>query len=139
VGTASSSRGCTSASSNAWSSRATYSARAITSGGTLAATDFDQIAGAFLARVREAMPVDAAYFCLHGAMAADGEDDPEGLLLAEVRNMLGEKAPIVVSQFGLLSKKSGYARVNPGPATAVAPLVWLDKRVDQRRKRVAST
>jgi dipeptidyl aminopeptidase/acylaminoacyl peptidase len=42
-------------------------------------------------------------------------------------------APIVVSQFGLRSKKSGFARVAAGstaPASTTS-LVWLDKRVDR--------
>jgi dienelactone hydrolase len=41
--------------------------------------------------------------------------------------------PLIVSQFGLRSKKSGFARVAPASAgqTSVTPLVWLDKRVDR--------
>ena len=42
-------------------------------------------------------PVDAIYLSLHGAMAAEQEDDPEGLLLAEIRKIVGEEVPIVVS------------------------------------------
>jgi microcystin degradation protein MlrC len=75
----------------------TYSARAITSGGTLAAESFRRIAEEFLAAVRAAPPVDGIYFSLHGAMSAVGEDDPEGWLLAEVRKIVGEQLPIVVS------------------------------------------
>lgn len=74
-----------------------YSARAITSGGILGAADFDRIAQEFLTRVRGAGPVDAVYFALHGAMASENEDDPEGYLLAETRQILGERIPIVVS------------------------------------------
>ena len=47
--------------------------------------------------MRQAGPVDAAYFALHGAMAAENEDDPEGYLLAQARKILGEHLPIVVS------------------------------------------
>lgn len=75
----------------------TYSARARTSAGTLAAPDWDRIASEFLASLRAAPPVDAAYFSLHGAMAAENEDDPEGFLLAESRQILGEELPIVIS------------------------------------------
>ena len=75
----------------------TYSARAITSGGTLAGADFQRIAGEFLAAIETAPPVDGVYFALHGAMASDGEDDPEGYLLQETRKILGETIPIVVS------------------------------------------
>ena len=42
--------------------------------------------------------------------------------------------PIYVSQFGLRSKKSGYATIRPGPASAVTSLVLLDKRVDRLAK-----
>ena len=75
----------------------TYSARAITSGGTLTAADFRRIAGEFLDAIRGAPPVDGVYFSLHGAMAAEDEDDPEGFLLSETRRLLGERVPIVVS------------------------------------------
>jgi microcystin degradation protein MlrC len=74
-----------------------YSAQATTSGGTLRAADFDRIAAEFLAALRAAPPVDGVYFVLHGAMAAENESDPEGLLLAEARKILGEDVPIVVS------------------------------------------
>ncbi len=74
-----------------------YSARSITSGGILAASDFERIAREFLSSVRGAGLVDAVYFSLHGAMASENEDDPEGHLLAETREILGERVPIVVS------------------------------------------
>ena len=75
----------------------TYSARAITNGGTLAAEDFNRLAGEFLESIRSAPKVDAVYLSLHGAMSAENEDDPEGFLLAEVRRLLGERIPIVIS------------------------------------------
>ena len=75
----------------------TYSATSITSGGTLAGPDFRRIAGEFLGSLREALPADGAYFALHGAMSAEGEDDPEGYLLSKAREILGEQVPIVVS------------------------------------------
>jgi microcystin degradation protein MlrC len=75
----------------------TYSAQAITSGGTLRAADFRRIASEFLGALRAAPPADGVYFALHGAMAAEGQGDPEGELLAEARKILGEAIPIVVS------------------------------------------
>src|SRR5260221_755382 len=75
----------------------TYSARSITSGGTLATADFTRIAGEFLAALQTAPRADGVYFSLHGAMGAENEDDPEGFLLAEARKILGEAVPIVVS------------------------------------------
>ena len=42
--------------------------------------------------------------------------------------------PLIVSQFGLRSKKSGYASVAPGASPAVTSLVLFDKRVDRLAK-----
>lgn len=76
------------------------SARAITSGGTLAAADWTKLVNEILASIQQckaAGDIDAAYFCLHGAMAAENEHDPEGFLLQEARRILGETIPIVSS------------------------------------------
>ena len=75
----------------------TYSAQSITSGGTLAARDFERISTEFLDAIRSAGPVDGAYFALHGAMASECDHDPEGHLLQEARKILGEEVPFVVS------------------------------------------
>lgn len=75
----------------------TYGARSITSGGTLSAAGFDQLAAEFVAALEAAPPVDAAYIALHGAMATENESDPEGYLLAAARRILGEEIPIVIS------------------------------------------
>ena len=53
-----------------------YSARAITSAGTLTAAGFAEIAQAFLAAAEAARRCDAIYLSLHGAMSAVGEPDP---------------------------------------------------------------
>lgn len=74
-----------------------YSARMIVSGGTLAQADYERIRDEFLDAVRAAPPVDGVYLSLHGAMAAENEDDPEGALIAEIRKIVGEQVPIVVS------------------------------------------
>lgn len=42
-----------------------------------------------LDQLRAALPVDIAVFGLHGAMVADGFDDPEGDLLAQARQIAG--------------------------------------------------
>jgi microcystin degradation protein MlrC len=75
----------------------TFAARQITSGGLLAGEAFQRIAAEFLAALREAPAVDGVYFSMHGAMAAEGEADPEGYLLQEARKILGEALPFVVS------------------------------------------
>lgn len=74
-----------------------YSATSRTSGGQLAAEDWSRIAAELLQTLREATDVDAVYFSLHGAMSAQGEDDPEGFLLAETRKIVGRQIPIVAS------------------------------------------
>ena len=74
-----------------------YSARSITSGGTLADVDFLRIATEFLDAVRDVRNIDAIYFSLHGAMASETEYDIEGYLLAETRKIVGERMPIVIS------------------------------------------
>lgn len=74
-----------------------YSALAITSGGTLPAADFKRIATEMIDSLHAAPPADGVYFCLHGAMAVTGEDDPEGFLLQQARATLGERIPIVAS------------------------------------------
>lgn len=68
-----------------------------TSGGVLAAADFEKLCDEFLGGLRQAGAVDAAYFSLHGAMQAEGEDDPEGFLIREARGILGDNIPLVVS------------------------------------------
>jgi microcystin degradation protein MlrC len=74
-----------------------YSARAITSGGTLADEAFAQLAEEFLGAVRANPDVDAIYFCLHGACAAETIHDCEGYLLAETRKIVGDRIPLVTS------------------------------------------
>lgn len=74
-----------------------YSARPITSSGTLADADFQRLTTEFLESVRAAQNLDGVYFALHGALAAVSEFDVEGYLLAETRKILGEEVPVVVS------------------------------------------
>lgn len=48
-----------------------------------------------LGRLRDAGPVDGVLLALHGAMAAEGAEDPEGELLLAIRDMVGPDVPIV--------------------------------------------
>jgi len=81
------------------------SARAITSGGTLAASDWARLRDDILNALRATLAtIDtsdratlSAYFALHGAMASEDEDDPEGCLLEQARAILGPHALIVAS------------------------------------------
>ncbi|GAB4189760.1 MAG: M81 family metallopeptidase [Thalassobaculales bacterium] len=75
----------------------TYSARA-GSAGLLSAAGWKRLSGELLAAVAaHARDIDGVYFSLHGAMGADGELDPEGYLLQELRAIVGEATPVVVS------------------------------------------
>ncbi|MCS7025039.1 MAG: M81 family metallopeptidase [Bryobacteraceae bacterium] len=74
-----------------------YSARGVTSGGTLAEEAWRRIAGEFLEAVWAHRDVDGMYFCLHGALASEREDDAEGYLLEQSRRIVGEKMPVVTS------------------------------------------
>jgi microcystin degradation protein MlrC len=69
------------------------------SAGLLSATGWARLSADVLGAVSAAAAsgVDGVYFSMHGAMAADGELDPEGALLAETRRIVGEDVPIVIS------------------------------------------
>ncbi|MDQ0474391.1 M81 family metallopeptidase [Labrys wisconsinensis] len=74
-----------------------YGARS-DSAGPLSASGWRRLSSELLAAVDDsAGGIDAAFVSLHGAMAADGELDPEGHLLGEIRRRLGPDKPIVVS------------------------------------------
>ncbi len=66
------------------------------SGGRIETDALDRLHDEIIDRVREATDIDAAYLCIHGAMAGQDEGDPEGRLLAAVRAELGN-VPIVAS------------------------------------------
>jgi len=55
---------------------------------------YEALRDAILADLRAAMPVDAVQLLLHGAMAADGYDDCEGDLAAQIRALVGPGVPI---------------------------------------------
>lgn len=66
------------------------------SGGAIPAADLDRLISEIVASIRSSGDFDAAYLCLHGAMAGTDEVDPEGRLLQEVREIIGD-APLVAS------------------------------------------
>jgi len=65
--------------------------------GPVAHSAYAEIKRAALAAIREAGPLDGVCFCLHGAMYTDGEPDPEGDLMAAIREAVGPGLPIVVT------------------------------------------
>lgn len=56
---------------------------------------FEHLAGRILDALDET--VDAVYLCLHGAMVAEHLDDPDGELLARIRERVGADVPIVIT------------------------------------------
>jgi microcystin degradation protein MlrC len=58
---------------------------------------FERIVGELVGRLSVAMPVDAVYLDLHGAMVTEGFEDAEGELLRRVRASVGDAVPIVIS------------------------------------------
>ena len=61
------------------------------------AAAFERIAEALLRRLAEALPVDAVYLDLHGAMVTEHLEDGEGELLRRIRTLVGPRIPIVAS------------------------------------------
>ena len=56
---------------------------------------FDHLLGELLRRAEEYSDADGAILALHGAMVVDGIDDAEGVILREIRKILGREKPIV--------------------------------------------
>ena len=57
---------------------------------------YEDLRDEILADVQAAMPLDAVQMLLHGAMAAEGYDDCEGDLIANIRRIVGPRIPIGV-------------------------------------------
>ncbi|MBP6505842.1 MAG: M81 family metallopeptidase, partial [Rhodoferax sp.] len=76
----------------------TISARA-GSAGLLSRPGWNRLMGEVLEAIaaEAGSGIDAVYFSMHGAMAADGELDPEGYLLTETRKLVGPDVPIVIT------------------------------------------
>ncbi len=53
---------------------------------------YEELRDEILDQLRDALPVDGVVLGLHGAMVADGYDDPEGDLLTRMREMIGPDA-----------------------------------------------
>ena len=58
---------------------------------------FESISERFLTLIKTAMPLDAIYLDLHGAMVCEHLEDGEGELLRRIRGLVGEDIPIFVS------------------------------------------
>jgi microcystin degradation protein MlrC len=66
-------------------------------GGLVTAEAYERIAGEMIGRLSEALPVDAVYLDLHGAMVSENYEDGEGELLRRVRAAVGPTVPVVIS------------------------------------------
>ena len=66
------------------------------SGGKIKREVFDHFKSHILSRLK-GNRLDGLYFSVHGAMGVEGMHDPEGELLAEIRELTGRKMPIGVS------------------------------------------
>lgn len=66
-------------------------------GGLVTRDAFERIAGSLVGDLSKAMPVDAVYLDLHGAMVTEDFEDGEGEVLRRVRAAVGPKVPIVIS------------------------------------------
>ncbi len=66
-------------------------------GGLVTHDAFERITAELTGRLSEAMPVDAVYLDLHGAMVCEDFEDAEGELLRRVRAIVGESVPVVYS------------------------------------------
>src|SRR6185436_16309112 len=66
-------------------------------GGTIAAETLDYLTEGLLTGLKQALPVDAVFLSLHGAAAAQNEDDVEGHVLQAIRGIIGADVPIVAA------------------------------------------
>ena len=66
-------------------------------GGIVTAEAYNKIKMLFLEKLRQVKQFDGVLLALHGAMAVEGLDDPEGDFLEAVRTQIGKDIPIVSS------------------------------------------
>lgn len=86
----------------------TFAADAV-SGGPVATPDLDRLLAMMVDAIRQIDAVDGLYICFHGAMAGEEEGDPEGKVLAQIREIVGA-LPIVVSLDLQPPRSSTWAR-----------------------------
>ena len=90
----------------------TISARSNSSGAVLAASSWDELSSQLTNAIdtlaaEHGDTIAAMYFCMHGAMAAENETDPEGFILDYARGKLGNEIPFVTSMdlHGILTER----------------------------------
>lgn len=65
--------------------------------GPLTAATLDYFAAKIRTTLEAVQPIDAMYFALHGAAAAENEPDTEAHMLEVVRSIIGDAMPLVIS------------------------------------------
>jgi len=65
--------------------------------GALTRDTFETLVGELMDRLKAAGPVDGVLLAQHGAMAAEHEDDADGVIIERVRELVGPDVPIGVS------------------------------------------
>jgi microcystin degradation protein MlrC len=65
--------------------------------GPIEQATFERALSMMLAGLRAASPLDAVYICNHGAMTATHTFDPDGEIVARVREVVGQKARLVMT------------------------------------------
>jgi microcystin degradation protein MlrC len=66
-------------------------------GGYVTSDAYERIVGELVGRLSVALPVDAVYLDLHGAMCSVDFEDGEGEMLRRVRAAVGPRVPVVIS------------------------------------------
>ena len=74
-------------------------------GGSIAAGTLGYLTERLLTGLKQALPVDAVFLSLHGAAAAQNEDDVEGYVLQAIRGVIG--ADLGLTQAGLNRVRDG--------------------------------
>lgn len=90
----------------------TISAKSNSSGAVLAAASWNELSAQLTGALDDLATqhgdtIAAVYFCMHGAMAAENEMDPEGYILEYAREKLGDEIPFVTSMdlHGILTQR----------------------------------
>ncbi len=66
-------------------------------GGLIKKEAFEKIVSMIVGGIKEAAPLNGVCLALHGSMAAEGYDDPEGTLLTQIRKEIGREIPVTCS------------------------------------------
>lgn len=74
----------------------TFFARALP-GGMVEKAAYEHIRSRIISKIRQVKDIDGVCLALHGSMCAEGENDAEGSLLEEIREIVGPDVPIVCS------------------------------------------